>query len=91
MPTKDPRVDAYIAQAQPFARPILRHLRKVVHAGCPDVVETMKWRMPHFDYKGPFSGMPPRALTKEGPVRYRNLFPPSSASSRPSTKTSRSA
>ncbi|HXG54133.1 MAG TPA: YdeI/OmpD-associated family protein [Vicinamibacterales bacterium] len=57
MPTKDPRVDAYIAQAQPFARPILRHLRKVVHAGCPDVVETMKWRMPHFDYKGPFSGM----------------------------------
>ena len=57
MATKDPRVDAYIAKAQPFARPILRHLRKVVHAGCPDVVETMKWSMPHFDYKGPFSGM----------------------------------
>lgn len=57
MPAKDPRVDAYIAKAQPFARPILRHLRKVVHAGCPDVVETMKWSMPHFDYKGSLCGM----------------------------------
>jgi hypothetical protein len=23
-----------------------------VHAGCPDVTETMKWSFPHFDYKG---------------------------------------
>lgn len=53
----DPRVDAYIAAAAPFARPILKHLRKVVHAGCLDAVETMKWSMPHFDYKGPLCGM----------------------------------
>lgn len=57
MPRKDPRVDAYIANAAPFARPILKHLRNVVHRGCPDVVETIKWRMPHFDYKGMFIGM----------------------------------
>lgn len=57
MATKDPRIDAYIDKAQPFARPILRHLRKVVHAGCPDVVETMKWSSPHFDYKGMLCGM----------------------------------
>jgi uncharacterized protein YdeI (YjbR/CyaY-like superfamily) len=57
MGRKDPRVDAYIALAAPFAQPILKHLRKVVHAGCPDVEETIKWRMPHFDYKGMFIGM----------------------------------
>ena len=57
MGTKDPRVDEYIDRAQPFAKPILRHLRKVVHAGCPEVEETMKWSFPHFDYKGIFCGM----------------------------------
>ena len=57
MARKDPRIDAYIAAAAPFAQPILRHIRKVVHAGCPDVKETMKWSMPHFDYKGMFIGM----------------------------------
>ena len=54
---KDPRVDAYIAKAAPFAQPILRHLRTAVHAGCPDVVETIKWSVPSFEYKGPFCGM----------------------------------
>ena len=57
MGRKDPRVDVYIAKAEPFARPILKHLRKVVHAGCPEVEETIKWSMPHFDYKGIFVGM----------------------------------
>jgi uncharacterized protein YdeI (YjbR/CyaY-like superfamily) len=57
MGTKDPRVDAYIEKAQPFAQPILKHLRKVVHAACPDVQETMKWSFPHFDYKGIFCAM----------------------------------
>jgi uncharacterized protein YdeI (YjbR/CyaY-like superfamily) len=57
MATKDPRIDAYIAKSADFAKPILKHLRKVVHAGCPDVVETMKWSMPHFDYKGVMCGM----------------------------------
>ena len=57
MGAKDPRVDAYIERAQPFAQPILSHLRAVVHSACPDVQETMKWSFPHFDYKGIFCAM----------------------------------
>ena len=57
MGKKDPRVDAYIENAQLFARPILKHLRKLVHTGCPDVEETIKWRMPFFDHKGPICFM----------------------------------
>lgn len=38
----DPRVDAYIGKSPPSAKPILTHIRKAVHAGCPDVEETMK-------------------------------------------------
>ena len=57
MGSKDPRIDAYIAKSAEFAKPILKHLRKVVHAGCPQVEETMKWSMPHFDYKGVMCGM----------------------------------
>jgi uncharacterized protein YdeI (YjbR/CyaY-like superfamily) len=57
MGKKDPRVDAYIAKSAPFARPILKRLRKLVHQGCPGVVEEIKWGMPHFDYGGIFCGM----------------------------------
>ncbi len=57
MAKKDPRIDAYIAKAQPFAKPILKHIRKVVHAAWPDVEETIKWGHPSFDYKGPLCGM----------------------------------
>jgi uncharacterized protein YdeI (YjbR/CyaY-like superfamily) len=57
MGKKDPRVDAYVARSAPFARPILRRLRAVVHRGCPAVVEEIKWGMPHFNYKGMFCGM----------------------------------
>ncbi|MBC7791092.1 MAG: YdeI/OmpD-associated family protein [Anaerolineae bacterium] len=53
----DTRVDAYIARSAEFARPILAHLRKLVHAGCPDVEETLKWGVPHFMYKGMLCGM----------------------------------
>lgn len=52
MPTLDPRVDAYIDRSADFAKPILQHIRKLVHTACPDVTETMKWSFPHFDYKG---------------------------------------
>lgn len=48
----DPRVDEYIAKSAPFARPILRKIRAAVHAGCPDVEETMKWSFPHFMHHG---------------------------------------
>ncbi|HVK37640.1 MAG TPA: YdeI/OmpD-associated family protein [Candidatus Kapabacteria bacterium] len=52
MGTKDPRVDQYIAKSADFARPILEHIREIVHETCPDVEETMKWSFPHFDYLG---------------------------------------
>jgi uncharacterized protein YdeI (YjbR/CyaY-like superfamily) len=48
MSARDPRIDAYIAAAEPFARPILEHLRALVHESCPGVEETLKWRMPAF-------------------------------------------
>lgn len=52
MPTTDPRIDAYVARSADFAKPILAHLRGVVHAACPGVEETMKWSFPHFMYGG---------------------------------------
>jgi bacteriocin resistance YdeI/OmpD-like protein/uncharacterized protein DUF1801 len=57
MGTKDPRVEAYIAKAADFARPILRHVRKVVHATCPNVEETLKWGGPFFVDGGIICGM----------------------------------
>jgi len=57
MPKKDPRTDAYISNAADFAQPILKHVRKLVHIGCPGVEETMKWNFPHFVYKGILCGM----------------------------------
>lgn len=57
MPKIDPRVDAYVAKAPEFAKPILVHLRKLVHQACPDCEETIKWGVPSFDYKGPFCSM----------------------------------
>lgn len=52
MATTDPRIDAYIKKAAPFAQPILKHIRKLVHSACPEVEETIKWGFPHFDYQG---------------------------------------
>lgn len=52
MPKTDPRIDAYIARSADFARPILRHLRKLVHEGCPEAEETIKWGMPAFVHGG---------------------------------------
>jgi hypothetical protein len=49
---RNPQVDAYIAKAAPFAQPILRYLREVVHEGAPGVVEPMKWSRPFFAYPG---------------------------------------
>ena len=57
MGTRDPRVDAYIAKSAEFAKPILAHLREVVHAACPEVEEAMKWSHPHFSYQGMLCGM----------------------------------
>ncbi len=57
MPSRDPRIDAYIAKAPAYATPILTRLRQVVHSALPDVVEGTKWSSPHFDYKGIFCSM----------------------------------
>jgi uncharacterized protein YdeI (YjbR/CyaY-like superfamily) len=48
----DPRIDAYIAKCQPFAQPILNHLRELVHKACPTVTESIKWSHAFFEYKG---------------------------------------
>ena len=49
MGKRDPRVDAYIASSADFAKPILSHIRSLVHEACPHVEETIKWSMPHFE------------------------------------------
>jgi len=46
--SREPRIDAYIAKAQPFARPILQHIRDRVHAVLPDAEEAIKWSMPAY-------------------------------------------
>ena len=50
--SRDTRIDAYIAKAQPFARPILSHVRDRVHAAVPGVEETLKWSAPAFTQGG---------------------------------------
>src|SRR5271170_1513128 len=52
----NPKVDAYINKAKPFAQPILEHLRELMHKGCPQVEETIKWSRPFFEYKGAILG-----------------------------------
>ena len=52
MPKSDPRIDAYIAKAAPFAQPILVHLRALVHRADPAIAETIKWGMPFFECDG---------------------------------------
>ncbi len=55
--TRDTRVDSYIEESPEFARPILTHLRKIIHQGCPQAVETIKWGSPFFDYHGLLCGL----------------------------------
>ncbi|MEO7490495.1 MAG: YdeI/OmpD-associated family protein [Ferruginibacter sp.] len=52
MVVKENPIDIYIAKSADFAKPILNHLRELVHAACPDAEEKIKWGFPHFDYKG---------------------------------------
>ncbi|WP_216647378.1 YdeI family protein [Chitinophaga sp. SYP-B3965] len=47
-------VDEYIARSEDFAQPILEHWRQLIYSACPDVEETIKWGIPHFDYMGDF-------------------------------------
>lgn len=57
MGKKTAEVDTYIERAQDFAKPILKHLRRLVHRACPEVQETIKWGFPFFVYKGPLCNM----------------------------------
>jgi len=57
MGRRNQKVDAYIAQAAEFARPILKHLRELVHTGCPEVEETIKWQFPVFLHQGMMCSM----------------------------------
>lgn len=50
--TTDPRIDAYIAKAAPFAQPILRHIRATVREALPQAIETVKWSVPHWTHQG---------------------------------------
>jgi uncharacterized protein YdeI (YjbR/CyaY-like superfamily) len=52
MPEMDPRVDAYIEKAAPFAKPILEKLRKLIFRACPDAKETIKWSFPNYEAYG---------------------------------------
>jgi hypothetical protein len=54
---KNPAVDAYIGRSADFARPILRHLRALMHKADPKIVETIKWGVPHFEHRGIVAGM----------------------------------
>lgn len=53
----DKRIDSYISKSAPFAQPILRHIREIVHEVCPDADETIKWGFPHFQYHGMLCSM----------------------------------
>lgn len=57
MAKRDPRIDAYIAKSADFAKPILKYIRAVVHEGCPDAEETLKWGAPTLMYHGILCGM----------------------------------
>jgi uncharacterized protein YdeI (YjbR/CyaY-like superfamily) len=57
VPEKSPELDAYIARAAPFAQPILERLRKAFHKADPEIRETMKWSMPHFEHDGIVANM----------------------------------
>lgn len=53
----DPRIDVYIEKSADFAKPVLTHIRKLVHLASPEIRETIKWGFPHFDYKGTVCSM----------------------------------
>jgi hypothetical protein len=48
----DPRVDAYVAKAAPFAQPLLVEVRERIHKACPDATETIKWNVPFYELSG---------------------------------------
>jgi len=47
------QVDHYIAKSAEFARPVMEHLRELIHKAIPDIEEHIKWGMPAFYFHGP--------------------------------------
>lgn len=54
---KSAAIDQYIANAEPFARPVLMHVRALIHAAHPEVTEKIKWNCPSFEVNGSFCYM----------------------------------
>jgi uncharacterized protein YdeI (YjbR/CyaY-like superfamily) len=52
MGRRDPRITAYIDRQEDFAKPILKYVRDLMHEGCPEVEEDLKWSSPAFMYRG---------------------------------------
>jgi hypothetical protein len=52
MPDAGKRIDAYVAKAPDFARPILKQLRTACRKADPALVEEVKWGMPGFTKDG---------------------------------------
>jgi uncharacterized protein YdeI (YjbR/CyaY-like superfamily) len=48
----NPRVDEYIERSEDFAKPILKHLRELVHKASPEITEEIKWGFPNFVKNG---------------------------------------
>jgi uncharacterized protein YdeI (YjbR/CyaY-like superfamily) len=75
MGKRDARLDAYIAKAGDFAKPVLKHLRNLVHEACPEVEEDVKWSHPSFLYKGMLCGLASfKTHCAFGFWKYRLLF-----------------
>jgi uncharacterized protein YdeI (YjbR/CyaY-like superfamily) len=53
----DKRVDAYIAKAPDYAKPIIAAVRQMVHQGAPECEETLKWGHPSFVQDGILCGV----------------------------------
>lgn len=45
---KSAEIDRYIAKSPAYAKPILEHIRALVHRVLPETEEAMKWSRPHF-------------------------------------------
>lgn len=101
MPKTDKRIDAQIAAAPDFAKPILVKFREAVHQACPDCEESIKWGQPTFLHDGhilcgiaPFKGHVRAHFWKGGfvsegadPAEWERLHRLTTVSDLPSKKT----
>ena len=39
----NPKVDLYVEKIDDFAKPVFAHLRALIHATCPEVIEKIKY------------------------------------------------